>query len=339
LVTLDNSHVGLNEKNLENFKLTRDIYCKAKTFWINEAGTPLEIISINDTPIEVLINERLKEIGGGTSEWKRYKATKRIMISDKAGDVIIKARDEQGKIIEIKDQFIKNENKRFEIIVENGIAREYRRDDYIEGKMLDGDIALINIKSWGGKINIDGKNIVKLVEEELENLKMCKSIILDVRENDGGNSHYARLVASHFLKEKVDVCNFLVKKPGQNEMIREYAKIGPEGEYYDQKLVILTGPKGISSTDMFLTFLKDIGRAVSIGQATGGGSGNPQIFNLHLGDREFDLWVSCWRNYRNNGQEIENNGIEPDIFVEPTPEDVRNHRDVELERAIKYLNN
>ena len=59
LVTLDNSHVGLNEKNLENFKLTRDIYCKAKTFWINEAGTPLEIISINDTPIEVLINERL----------------------------------------------------------------------------------------------------------------------------------------------------------------------------------------------------------------------------------------------------------------------------------------
>lgn len=338
MVTLDNSHVGLVEKGLESFKLDKEIYHKAGTFWVDVDGDPLEVVSINDIPIRTLIEEKKKEIGGGTSEWKIYKATKELMTSYVESEVVIKVENGNGDIEEVYARFEKNKNKIFQTKEEDGGVIKHRKQDYIESKMLDEDIGYISINSWGGDINVNGKNIAELVEEELEKLKQSTSIIFDVRDNDGGSSRYARLVASHFIKERTKCCTFLVKKPEQKEMIKEDGHINPEGEFYDQKIVILTSPKCISATDMFLTFLKDTGRAVSIGQTTGGGSGNPQPFDLQMGNRKFELRVSCWRNYRNNGQEIENNGIEPDIYVEPTPTDVREHRDVELEKAVCYLN-
>lgn len=339
IVTLDNSHVSLTEKNVESFKLTKEIYYKAGTFWIDMDDEPFEVIGIDNTSIISLVEEKMKEIGGGTLEWKKYKAAKELTISKKDSDVIIEVKNSKGEIIKVDAEFVKNNNKRFVTKVENDVERKYIKEDYIEAKMLDGDIGYIGINSWSNKIDIDGKNIAELVEEELEKLKSGKSIIIDVRENDGGNSHYARLIASHFVKEKIQCCRFLIKKAGQKEMVEFIGHVGPEGEFYDKKVVILTGPKCISSTDMFLMFLKDTDCAISIGQTTGGGSGNPQFIGLDLGGRNFELGVSCWRNYRNNGMEIENNGVEPDIFIEPTPEDVREHRDVELEKAVEYLKN
>jgi C-terminal processing protease CtpA/Prc len=337
IVTLDNSHVDLSEKGKEIFKLNKELYYKAGIVWVDTDDEPLEVVSVNDTPISQLIDEEVKNIGGGTLEWKKYKAVNKIATSKQEYGVIITAKNGVGGEVKVDAEFEKNRNKRFKIKVENGMERSYKREDCLESKILEGNIGYIRIDSWSNAIEIDGKNIAQLVEEELEKIKSSTSIILDVRNNDGGNSHYARLVASHFIKEKTECCHFLVKKPGQKDMVKFTEHVAPEGEFYDKKIVILTGPICISSTDMFLTFLKDTGRAVSIGQTTGGGSGNPQSLDLHLGGRDFNLRVSCWRNYRNNGQEIENNGIEPDIFVEPRPDDIRKRRDVELLRAVKYL--
>jgi C-terminal processing protease CtpA/Prc len=328
IVTLDNSHVGLSELNIENFEMEKKLYYKAGTFWIDVEGEPMEIVTIDNTPIDVLVEEKIKEVGGGTLEWKRYKALNNIMSSRKESGVAVIAHNADGETVEVDTRFVKKE-KRF--------STEAKKEDYVEGRMLSDEIGYISINSWSNQINIDGKNIAELVEEELEKMKDCPSLIFDVRENDGGDSRFVSKIARHFIKEKTKCCSFLRKNPDQKEMVASDAFVGPEGEFYEKKLVILTGPKCISSTDMFLTFLKDTGRAISIGQTTGGGSGNPQSIKLNIGGREFELRVSCWRNYRNNGQEIENNGIEPDIYVQPTLADVVAHRDVELERAVEYL--
>ena len=90
---------------------------------------------------------------------------------------------------------------------------------------------------------------------------------------------------------------------------------------------------------MFVLMLKDTGKAVTVGQTTGGGSGNPKAFDLRLGDKDFTLTVSTWRMRRNDGRELEGVGIEPDVPVEITRDDVVQHRDVELEKAVEYLKN
>jgi len=88
---------------------------------------------------------------------------------------------------------------------------------------------------------------------------------------------------------------------------------------------------------MFIMMLKDTNRAITVGQTTGGGSGSPKSFNIQLGGRKFTLNVATWRMRRNNGSPLENIGIEPDIPVNITPDDVLNYRDPDLEKALEYL--
>jgi carboxyl-terminal processing protease len=125
--------------------------------------------------------------------------------------------------------------------------------------------------------------------------------------------------------------------PGEEILEKIEFTIEPGGEFLDRKIVILTNSKCLSSSELFILMLKETGRAITMGQTTGGGSGCPSSFPLHLGNRGFTLNVSTWRLTRNNGQVLENVGIEPNIPVEITPDDVINHRDVELEKAIEYL--
>ncbi len=103
--------------------------------------------------------------------------------------------------------------------------------------------------------------------------------------------------------------------------------------------ISLTDSKCLSSNEMFILMLKDTGKAITIGQTTGGGSGNPKTFNLHLANKDFTLRVSTWRMYRNNGQPLEGVGIEPDIPIPVATNDKNEKRDAVLEKALEYLKN
>jgi len=87
---------------------------------------------------------------------------------------------------------------------------------------------------------------------------------------------------------------------------------------------------------MFVLSLKDTGSAVSIGDTTGGGSGNPDLIELKLGGKNYNLSVAKWRLNRQNGQAIEGIGIKPDIEAKQS---VENSKDVVLQKAIEYIKN
>ena len=70
---------------------------------------------------------------------------------------------------------------------------------------------------------------------------------------------------------------------------------------------------------------------------TGGGSGSPKSFNIHLGERKFTLNIATWKMRRNNGSPLENIGIEPDLPVITTPDDVIQYQDPDLKKAIEYV--
>jgi C-terminal processing protease CtpA/Prc len=82
--------------------------------------------------------------------------------------------------------------------------------------------------------------------------------------------------------------------------------------------------------------LKDTGKAVTLGETTGGGSGNPKSLDLNFSGQEYKLSVSTWKLIRNSGKKLENIGIEPDIPVTITPDDVFDQRDRALEAALEY---
>jgi C-terminal processing protease CtpA/Prc len=213
-----------------------------------------------------------------------------------------------------------------------------RKRKPVESMMLSNNIGYLKILSWSNHVKVDDKNVAELVEEELNKLTESESIIIDVRENGGGNSNLAESLARHFIDKKIQFCTVLRKKSDSTELVEEAFNIEPGETYLDKKVVILTDAKCLSSNEMFILMLKDTGKAITIGQTTGGGSGNPKDFNLHLANKDFTLRVSTWRMYRNNGQPLEGVGIEPDISIAVIP-DNNGNRDVVLEKAQEYLKN
>ena len=208
---------------------------------------------------------------------------------------------------------------------------------FVSSKMLDQQIGYLQIKSWSNHINFDGKNVADLVEKELESLVASKFLIIDVRENGGGNSSFAEKLASHFIKKTTNYGTVLRRQTKRAGLVSSEFKLEPRGDFLDKKVVVLTGPRCLSSNEMFIMMMKDTGSAVTIGQATGGGSGNPRSFEIALKGKTYTLNVSSWKMIRNNGDSLESVGIEPDLPVSTTSEDVINRRDVELEVAKKYF--
>ncbi len=326
IALLEDGHTELIQNtNERKYVLKHSIYYKAEKFWVDVDDKTFEVVCLNNIPIGKLIEERMKEIGGGTKQHRIYIALILIKNSEKEENVVLKTIDAQGKTIEIKTSFSERESK---------------SKKFVECKILSEKIGYLKVTSWGKDIKVDGKNIAELVEDELSKLKNCDSIIFDVRGNGGGASNLAEKIAAYFIDKDTQYCRTLIKNGKQNELIEKKYILHPNGEYLNKKVVILTNLKCFSATEMFILMLKDTGRAITVGQTTGGGSGNPVKVDLSLGENKFVLRVSSkWIMLRNNGQEIEGKGIEPDIPVKITPKDVINHRDVELEKAVEYLEN
>ncbi len=206
--------------------------------------------------------------------------------------------------------------------------------NFVESKLLENNIGYLKVKSWSTVSDADFTNKSKLLEEKINTIKDSDSIIIDVRGNDGGNSNLSQVIASYFINKNTNYCKILRRIQGNNRLSEENLEIKPREVFWDKRLVILTDEKCFSSNEMFILMLKDTGRAITIGQKTGGGSGNPKFFNIKLGSKYYSLRVSTWRMFRNNQQPIEGVGIEPDIEV---LKEKNNYKDNELEKAIEYL--
>lgn len=326
LADLNNTHLSIRERGKTvPFILDKYIYHKAGEFWINEGGQPVKVLTVNDEPIVDVINKQLKNIGGGTIGWKIYRALEELMGSENSGSISLLV-DDGGiqKVVEAS-------------FAPAGKPKEDERKEFVSSKIIEGNIGYLMIKSWLKRIEIEGKNIADLIDEEMTNLESAESLIIDVRDNSGGNNTLASRLARRFIKTPKVYTEAFIRRQGSDELEKNEFKIEPSEPQIDKPVVLLTGPKCLSSNELFILMLKDTGRAITIGETTGGGSGKPRSFNLTLGKKEYKINVPTWKLVRNNGQEIENVGIEPDIEVVPTPEDVIKNRDPVLEEAVSYL--
>ena len=328
LATLENTHTKLREDKIKNYVFESPIFYQADKFWLESDGSIVEVVSLNNRPLHELIQEKMKEIGGGTIDYKINYALHKLITSDVFSSIICEVKDGENKK-DLKINFV-DKDKYFE----NKINK-----NPVSGKILDENIGYLKINSWSEYIEIDGKKIDKLIDEELEAMSECGSLIIDVRENGGGSSKLAEPLAGHFIEDPVIYGTVLERKNGAAELIRRELELKPQDGFLNKKIVILTGPKCLSSNEVFIMMLKDTGKAITIGQTTGGGSGNRKPIKLNLGEKNYSLYVATWKMIRKNGKELEGIGIEPDIQTRITAEDVMMKRDVDLETALAYLKN
>ena len=191
------------------------------------------------------------------------------------------------------------------------LGTDYKIASGLKYRILEDNIAYVYYESFSSAIG-DG-NITAMMNE----LKTCNGMILDVRNNSGGNLTYATKLAGYFTNEK-RLVGYIAHKTGLR---------------WQKPVVVLTNRSCYSSTNTFVRNIKVCPQVTIMGDRTGGGSGMPFTSEMPNG------WLvrfSACPMYDAAMQQIEF-GIEPDIKVSMKAEDLKRNKDTIIETARSFL--
>lgn len=222
-------------------------------------------------------------------------------------------------------------NFNFDILQRNYLGNNYR----ISGPLLNTVIDSIGYIYYGSFQSEIAEGNIDFIVQDFRHLK---GIIIDVRNNSGGNTENIDRIASRFTSHKLLTHYWLYKSgPGHDEFYKPEAKyLEPDGPLqYTGNVAILTNRRCYSATNDFVATMKALPNVTVIGDTTGGGGGLP--FNSEL-PNGWQFRFSSTMMLTAAGFNIEG-GIPSDIHLDMTQEQISNGKDTILEYAIRYLKN
>lgn len=223
--------------------------------------------------------------------------------------------------------------KNFDIdIIESDryLGRDYKIASGLKYKVLMDNIGYVYYGSFSSGIGTGN------LHEVISKMLTCDGIIIDVRNNGGGQLSNSETFISGFLKEETLVGYMLHKTgKGHNDFSEPYAiKVKPyEGYAYMKKVVVLTNRRCYSAANDFVSAMKYAPNVVIMGDWTGGGGGMPFTSELPNG---WSIRFSASPRLNADMEHIEF-GVEPDIEVNMSDEDKEKGLDTIIEQARSYI--
>ena len=214
----------------------------------------------------------------------------------------------------------------------SALQQKYLHDYRIAGSLyyctVDNDsIGYIYYSSFSNSISAGNISWV------FKAFKDCKGLIIDVRNNGGGNLTNAYFLASPFFSENRTVGYWQHKNgPGHNDFSPlEELKIDISlcAYKWNRPVVVLTNRRCYSATNSFINCMRYADHAILVGGTSGGGGGMPMSYELPCG---WTVRFSSVRMYDADKNDIEQ-GIEPDVKVDLTSPD----KDDLIETAISLI--
>jgi carboxyl-terminal processing protease len=194
----------------------------------------------------------------------------------------------------------------------------------VESKILDGDIAYIRVFTFGEKTTAELKTALTDVMDQHP-----KGMILDLRNNGGGYLTTAIDVVSQFVAKGVVM--YEVYGDGTKKTFE--AKSG--GMATDIPLVVLVNGGTASASEITAGAIQDYGRGTILGETTYG-KGSVQQW-VPLADDQGAVRVTIARWITPKERQINGKGLEPDVVVPLTEDDIKNAKDPQLDKAVEIL--
>jgi len=169
------------------------------------------------------------------------------------------------------------------------------------------------------------------MRRQLREHREVPAVILDLRENRGGDTFSLRLALADFFAEQVAEGR-IVSRGGK---VKESRSFGWGATRYGGRVIILIGPGTGSAAEIFSHVLQHHRRATIVGRKTAGAVIYSRMYRLP-GGGELQVPVSDYIGL--DGQRLERRGVSPDVELPmPTLEDRRAVRDLEMAKALQIL--
>jgi len=193
----------------------------------------------------------------------------------------------------------------------------------IQHYMLENNIGVIRYNNF---TRVSVEQFDKAYKELKE--KGLKYLILDLRNNTGGLVESSVEIASRFMEENKKVVEIENKKYATtiNSVKTEYK--------VDVPTIVLVNENTASASEILTAALKDYKLATVIGTQTYGKGLVQETIPI---DDKSAIIVTVSQYLTPNGENIQANGIKPDIEVEISSEDLLKGIDTQLNKAIEYI--
>ncbi|OGD35731.1 hypothetical protein A2W39_03340, partial [Candidatus Azambacteria bacterium RIFCSPHIGHO2_01_46_10] len=263
----------------------------------------------------------------------------------KAGDVIIKIRDDAGELTIVKSTTLQTIVKKIRgakgtkvvLTIYRSGAAEYSKIEVTRDEIKIQNVIFKKIGNTGYvRLNMFNGTAARDVKKAIDELKTlgAKNMILDLRDNPGGLLDAVDFIASGFLPAGKTIVS-IKNRDGAAETTFSDGY----GFYEEGPLVVLVNGGSASASELLAAAIKENGRGKLVGTTTFGKGSVQRGFPLSNGGQ---LRLTVAKFYSPNGNVIHGKGVEPDIEVEITdPANFKPgepEKDPQLKKALKILN-
>lgn len=318
-----------------------------------------EIVEVNGMPTAEYLEKEVIPYISSSTDYVRHDMAVQTMFTSLQGDSYhVKIQTPAGKQIEKK--------------ITHEILPEIENDPMypaspawhlIEMKWYPGQIAYVALNSFKQRELIDSFAV------RLPELKKAKKLIIDLRQNGGGQSDVSEEIMSHltfdkeltppiwctrvhspaymswgrratahdtvnnpFMKKVYEVSHRIYYEYGDPDRIH----IPAATERIVVPTVLLTGHGTASAAEDFLILADKQPHITKIGQPSNGSTGNPILFPI---TEDLGFQICSKKDLYPDGRPFVGYGVQPDIEVIPTVQDLIDGYDRTLQTALDYLSN
>ena len=246
----------------------------------------------------------------------------------KAGEVIVKVNDEASsdwsveKVVSkirgevgtsVKLTLLSGSQTR-----EVSVVRQNIVSPAVESE-IDGEIGILKVNRFGDDtVSLSRKYASEFVD------KGVKKVILDLRNNPGGTVGAAQGLLGIWLDNQIA----MTERRG-SEIVKTLRTTGTP-ILGNMKTVVLINGNSASASEITAGALREYGKATLVGQKSYG-KGSVQIVLGLPGGSQMKVTEARW--YTPKGKNIDKTGIEPDVKVDLSAEDINNNLDTQMDKA------
>jgi len=170
------------------------------------------------------------------------------------------------------------------------------------------------------------------VDEKVDKVKKYKTLILDLRRNQGGLVDTLERLVGNLFDRDVTIANMKLRKESKPMLAKTRGNGGFKGN-----LIVLVDSRSASASEVLARVVQLEKRGTVLGDRTSGKVMRSRLYPHQLGIDTIVVYgvsVTDADLLMSDGQSLEGIGVVPDEILLPTADDLRSQKDSVLSRAV-----